>query len=104
MNRAACRGAVHRSAGARSVGLPGQEKRCSLYAVRHHNPGRLAMGPYLLGGGRTAVARPQLRERTTVRPWKQSLRRVYLKGRAQKYFVGGGGGGRHARSHLLRLS
>ena len=37
------------------------------------------------------VARPQLRERTAVRPWKQSLRRVYLKGRAQKYFVGGGG-------------
>ena len=30
MNRAACRGAVHRSAGARSVGLSGQEKRCSI--------------------------------------------------------------------------
>ena len=30
MNWAACRGAVHRSAGARSVGLSGQEKRCSV--------------------------------------------------------------------------
>ena len=30
INRAACRGAVHRSAGARSVGLTGQEKRCSV--------------------------------------------------------------------------
>ena len=30
MNWAACRGAVHRSAGARSVGLLGQEKRCSV--------------------------------------------------------------------------
>ena len=30
MNRAACSGAVHKSAGARSVGLTGQEKRCSV--------------------------------------------------------------------------
>ena len=57
MNWAACRGAVHRSAGARSVGLSGQEKRCSVVcAGRNHNPGRLAMGPYLLCGSRTAVS------------------------------------------------
>ena len=30
INRAACRGAVHRSARARSVRLLGQEKRCSV--------------------------------------------------------------------------
>ena len=34
---------------------PGRRKGAPLCVERSHNPGRLAMGPYLLDGGRTAV-------------------------------------------------
>ena len=44
MKRAACRGAVHRSAGARSVGLLGQEKRCSIVCRAESQFGQVADG------------------------------------------------------------
>ena len=44
MKRAACRGAVHRSAGARSVGLLGQEKRCSVVCGAESQSGQAADG------------------------------------------------------------
>ena len=106
MNWAACRRAVHRSAGARSVGLSGQEKRCSVVCGAEPQSGQAGDGalPTLMEVGlqSAAVARSQLRERTAVWSRKQSLGRVYFEGRAQKDFVGGGGG-RRAGSHLLSL-
>ena len=44
MNRAACRGAVYRSAGARSVGLLGQEKRCSVVCGAEPHSGQAGDG------------------------------------------------------------
>ena len=44
MNWAACRGAVHRSAGARSVGLSGQEKRCSVVCGAEPQSGQAGDG------------------------------------------------------------
>ena len=52
MNRAACRGAVYRSTGARAVGRRIGVPSC---AGRSHIQDRLLMGPYLFDGGRTAV-------------------------------------------------
>ena len=95
MNRAACRGAVHRSAGARSVGLFGQEKRCSVVCGAEPQSEQAGDGASMeVGLQSVAVARSQLRERTAVWSRKQSLGRVYFEGRAQKDFVGGGGAAR----------
>ena len=44
MNWAACRGAVHRSAGTRSVGLSGQEKRCSVVCGAEPQSGQAGDG------------------------------------------------------------
>ena len=47
MNWAACRGAVHRSAGTRSVGLSGQEKRCSVVCGAEPQSGQAGDGALL---------------------------------------------------------
>ena len=44
MNWAACMGAVHRSAGARSAGLSGQEKRCSIVGGAEPQSGQAGDG------------------------------------------------------------
>ena len=44
MNRAACRGAVHRYAGARSVGPSAQEKRCSVVCGAEPQSGQAGDG------------------------------------------------------------
>ena len=106
MHRAACRGAVHRSARSEVCGTrrAGEKvlrcMRCSTTIREGWRWGPTYSVEVELQSA--AVARPQLGERTAVRPRKPSLRRVYLKGRAQKYFVGMGGW--RAGSHLQRLS
>ena len=106
MNKAACIGAVHRSAGARSVGLLGQEKRCSVvYGEKSHNPGRLAMGPYLLYGGRTAVccSNPISIERAYCGMVEEAISQTGpLRGVGPEGLCWGGG--QRARSHLRCLS
>ena len=111
MNRAACRGAIHRSAGARSVDSSGRRKAAPLCAGRNHNPGRLAMGPYLLGGGRTAVcySSPISVERAYCGMVEEAISIFSQTGQLQEEGPEGlcwGGGGRWLRragSHLLRL-
>ena len=91
MNKAACRGAIHSSAGARSVGLHRQEKMCSVVCGAEPQSGQAGNGALpTLWSYSAAVTRSQLRERTALWSRKQSLRRVYFKGRTHD-FVGGGG-------------